>query len=135
MAKKSIREADFYETGYSYTLSLISGKYKPEADINQMREATDKYAAAFGLLESSPSDNPAPDRYYEGEEKNERGMRISKEIRALIATDPYITQAELTELLNVSRAVVQRLMKTMTDRGIIKHVGSRNGGYWRIYPT
>ncbi len=29
MDKKSISEADFYETGYSYTLSLISGKYKP----------------------------------------------------------------------------------------------------------
>ena len=29
MNGKSIREADFYETGYSYTLSLISGKYKP----------------------------------------------------------------------------------------------------------
>ena len=29
MENKNIREADFYETGYSYTLSLISGKYKP----------------------------------------------------------------------------------------------------------
>ena len=29
MDRKSIREADFYETGYSYTLSLIAGKYKP----------------------------------------------------------------------------------------------------------
>ena len=27
--KKNIEEADFNETGYSYTLSLISGKYKP----------------------------------------------------------------------------------------------------------
>ena len=26
--KKNIEEADFNETGYSYTLSLISGKYK-----------------------------------------------------------------------------------------------------------
>lgn len=29
MKKKNIEEADFSETGYSYTLSLISGKYKP----------------------------------------------------------------------------------------------------------
>lgn len=27
--KKKIDEADFSQTGYSYTLSLISGKYKP----------------------------------------------------------------------------------------------------------
>ncbi|MCR4633392.1 MAG: helix-turn-helix transcriptional regulator [Erysipelotrichaceae bacterium] len=27
--KKNIENADFYDTGYSYTLSLISGKYKP----------------------------------------------------------------------------------------------------------
>ena len=29
MDKKSINEADLFETGYSYTLSIISGKYKP----------------------------------------------------------------------------------------------------------
>ena len=29
MAKKNIAEARFSDTGYSYTLSLISGKYKP----------------------------------------------------------------------------------------------------------
>ena len=29
MAKSNIEEANFYDTGYSYTLSLINGKYKP----------------------------------------------------------------------------------------------------------
>ena len=29
MYKKGIENADFDKTGYSYTLSLISGKYKP----------------------------------------------------------------------------------------------------------
>ncbi len=29
MEKKTISEANFNETGYCYTLSLISGKYKP----------------------------------------------------------------------------------------------------------
>ncbi len=29
MDRRIISEADFRETGYSYTLSLISGKYKP----------------------------------------------------------------------------------------------------------
>ena len=29
MKKKGIDKADFEQTGYSYTLSLISGKYKP----------------------------------------------------------------------------------------------------------
>ena len=29
MKKKCIEDADFYDTGYSYTLSLILGKYKP----------------------------------------------------------------------------------------------------------
>lgn len=29
MEKKQIANADFDDTGYSYTLSLISGKYKP----------------------------------------------------------------------------------------------------------
>ena len=29
MAKSNIEEANFNDTGYSYTLSLINGKYKP----------------------------------------------------------------------------------------------------------
>lgn len=29
MAEKKISEANFADTGYSYTLSLITGKYKP----------------------------------------------------------------------------------------------------------
>lgn len=29
MGRKNIEDADFDDTGYSYTLSLISGKYKP----------------------------------------------------------------------------------------------------------
>lgn len=29
MGGKSIEDADFYDTGYSYALSLINGKYKP----------------------------------------------------------------------------------------------------------
>ena len=29
MKKKSIKDANFHDTGYSYTLSLINGKYKP----------------------------------------------------------------------------------------------------------
>ena len=29
MEKKCIEEADYSKTGYSYTLSLIAGKYKP----------------------------------------------------------------------------------------------------------
>ena len=29
MQEKRIEQADFWDTGYSYTLSLISGKYKP----------------------------------------------------------------------------------------------------------
>lgn len=29
MSKQNIADANFYDTGYSYTLSLINGKYKP----------------------------------------------------------------------------------------------------------
>lgn len=29
MSKHCIEDADFEKTGYSYTLSLIAGKYKP----------------------------------------------------------------------------------------------------------
>ena len=29
MSNQKIEDADYYSTGYSYTLSLISGKYKP----------------------------------------------------------------------------------------------------------
>ena len=39
MEGKRIEDADFNETGYSYTLSLISGKYKPVILYCLMRNA------------------------------------------------------------------------------------------------
>ena len=33
MSKKDIENANFEDTGYSYTLSLIAGKYKPNINL------------------------------------------------------------------------------------------------------
>ena len=118
-----------------HTDSRTTLDFYVRSDINQMRVATDKYAAAFGLTDHAQPETPFPTRFYVGNEKNERGMKLSKEIWSLVATDPFITQEELAELLNVSRAIVQRLMKTMADRGLIKHIGPRNGGHWKTFKT
>lgn len=114
-----------------HTDSRTTLDYYVKADIDQMRLATDKYAAAYGLQKTPEDEKPFPVQYYENNEANERAKKICKEIWALIATDPALTQAQLADLLKVSRSVVQRLMKTMTDRGLIRHVGSRNGGQWK----
>ena len=43
MEGKRIEEADFNETGYSYTLSLISGKYKPVIEMQRyLQKVADK---------------------------------------------------------------------------------------------
>lgn len=67
------------------------------------------------------------------ERKNKQRMKERKEgILFLIKQNPYITQTEIMELLNLSRKQVQNIMKILINQGQIQRVGSNRNGYWEI---
>ena len=69
----------------------------------------------------------------ESEAKNHRLTELEKMLCELLLEYPELTQAEIRENLNLSRSKVQRMMKKLTEEGIIAREGSRRMGYWVIH--
>ena len=57
---------------------------------------------------------------------------LEAKIIRLMKDNVHITQAELMQKLHVSRATVQRSIKTLTDSNRIVRVGGKRFGYWEI---
>ena len=51
----------------------------------------------------------------------------------LLLEYPELTQSEIRERLDLSRSKVQRMMRKLTEDGIIIREGSRRKGYWTIH--
>jgi ATP-dependent DNA helicase RecG len=51
---------------------------------------------------------------------------------AEINNNPYIKQADLSKILNVSRATVQRMIKEKTETGVLNRIGGKRYGYWEV---
>ena len=49
-----------------------------------------------------------------------------------IKENKYITILELSKLTDKSTLTVQRHLNCLTEKGIIRRVGSRKTGYWKI---
>jgi ATP-dependent DNA helicase RecG len=50
-----------------------------------------------------------------------------------INKNPYVKQSDLSRILNVSRATVQRMIKEKTDAGILNRKGGKRYGYWEVH--
>ena len=57
---------------------------------------------------------------------------IQNKIYELIASNRFITQNEIVEILGVSIRTVKRNFKELIDNNIIERVGSNKKGYWEI---
>lgn len=55
-----------------------------------------------------------------------------QKVLSLISENPQITQNEIKEQLQFARSHVQKIMKSLSDKGIIERVGSKKTGYWSI---
>lgn len=71
------------------------------------------------------------------EQKTEQKIRTEKDnqlirIKGLIAENPSITRKQLSEILSISSAAVQRRLATMVKIGLIKRVGPDKGGHWEV---
>ena len=52
-------------------------------------------------------------------------------ILSSLRENPRITQKEIAAKIGVSRATIQRIMKSMIDEGIVVRIGTKSG-YWQI---
>lgn len=91
MDAKNIEEADFDDTGYSYTLSLISGKYKP--------------VVLYCLMEYEPVRFNQMQRYL----KSVTDKTLSRTLKELVADD-LIERTVYSE-------IPPKVEYTLTERG------------------
>ena len=55
-----------------------------------------------------------------------------EQILNLINREKYITQAELSKLLELSENCIYKNLRTLKAKGIIERIGSNKKGYWKI---
>ena len=51
----------------------------------------------------------------------------------MISENPKITMAEIAEKLNVTKRTVERMAKSLREKGIIERKGGKRYGYWEVY--
>ena len=53
-------------------------------------------------------------------------QKVIKELKK----NPNLTQIELATILHVSKTTIQKIIKTLISKGILKRTGSRKKGMW-----
>lgn len=57
---------------------------------------------------------------------------MSEKILTQIELNNHITIKQLSELLSVTKRTIERSLKSLQDKGLLKRVGPAKGGYWEI---
>lgn len=58
--------------------------------------------------------------------------KSKEKILQIIANNPYVTTRELSELVGLSIAGIEKNMRQMKEKGLICRIGPDRGGYWEV---
>lgn len=104
-----IREPELLEIGDSFRVNLYRPSY------NEVSLSSPK-----GSLKSSPK----------GSLKDLNSTQ--QKIMELLQKNSSITQAEMAEIIKISKRAIQKNIKELVNEDIIERVGSDRKGYWKI---
>ncbi len=104
-----IREPELLEIGDSFRVNLYRPSYSEDYK---------------GSLKSSLKSSP------KGSLKDSSSTQ--QKIMELLRKNPSITQAEMAEIIKISKRAIQKNIKELVDEDIIERVGSDRKGYWKI---
>ncbi|MBD3317042.1 MAG: winged helix-turn-helix transcriptional regulator [Chitinivibrionales bacterium] len=57
---------------------------------------------------------------------------LEESILTLISENTSITYDQIAEKVNVARATVKRAISRLRERGAVKRIGGKKGGYWEV---
>ena len=79
-------------------------------------------------------DKNVPDNVSENVQDNvsDNLNEIEEEIMRNIVDNPYITQQQMADKLQVNRKTIQRGLNSLKEKNIIERIGSDRKGFWRI---
>ena len=66
------------------------------------------------------------------ETNQESSLKSSQKILELISTSPSITISEIADHLGITKRGVDKNIKKLKEKGIIRRVGPDKGGYWEV---
>lgn len=58
--------------------------------------------------------------------------KSKEKILQIIANNPYVTTRELSELVGLSIAGIEKNMRQMKEKWLIRRIGPDRGGYWEV---
>ena len=113
-----IRDPELLEIGDSFRVNL----YRPSYSGND--------------AQSSPKSSPKSSSKSSSKSSPKSSLNglnaTQQKIMQMIRKNSRITQAEMAEIIKISRRAVQKNIKELVDQGIIVHEGSTRNGYWKI---
>ncbi len=109
-----IRDPELLEIGDSFRVNL----YRPSYSGND--------------AQSSPKSSPKSSSKSSSKSSPNGLNATQQKIMQMIRKNSRITQAEMAEIIKISRRAVQKNIKELADQGIIVHEGSTRNGYWKI---
>lgn len=59
-------------------------------------------------------------------------LKSKEKILQIIANNPYITTRELSEITGLSIAGLEKNMRQMKEKGLIRRIGPDKGGHWKV---
>ena len=60
-----------------------------------------------------------------------KSEQIKNTIISKIRHNPNITTNHLMKMLSLGKTSIQNYLRELTKQGLIEHVGSKRGGYWK----
>ncbi len=106
-----------FEFGNNYVRMIVPYNWIPEKDEDGNEDNS------HGIESSSLTESTGIN-----EKVNERQRLII----SAITKNPHITQSELAKILEISLVHVNKNMKKLQEKGLIRRVGPDKGGHWEI---
>lgn len=90
---------------------------------------------AFGLPPRTNAERSKDTNNHRIQKKKEALEPIKPLIIAILKKRESATRAQILEEANISFALGKNALEDLEDEGIVMHIGSRAGGYWRLAPV
>jgi ATP-dependent DNA helicase RecG len=101
-------------------------KYFSGSGFSLRLDATDKYNRLSQVSSHTASPAELPDRVGKGRESSR------ERIIASIKDNPTITTLQLAQHIGISSKGVEKQLKVLRDKGILKRIGGRSNGHWEL---
>lgn len=59
-------------------------------------------------------------------------VESQRQILLLIAEHPHISKRELAERIGISTTAIDKNIKTLKNRGVLRRLGPDKGGFWEV---